>query len=117
VREGELELAVRLIQELSSAEFRPEKYQDEYRLKVLDMVNLKVEGKEISPAAPEVQRGQVSDLMEALKQSLQKRLAGGRAAARRWASSRRPDNQAATVSEPALVPEFQSAFGKRFGSR
>ena len=115
VREGELELAVRLIQELSSAEFKPEKYQDEYRLKVLDMVNLKVEGKEISPAAPEVQRGQVIDLMEALKQSLQKRLAGGARAAVKEVGEQPPvrTTEPGTVSgDPLSFPEFQSAFAQ-----
>jgi DNA end-binding protein Ku len=118
VREGELELAVRLIQELSSAEFKPEKYQDEYRLKVLDMVNLKVEGKEISPAAPEAQRGQVIDLMEALKQSLQRRLAGGTEAAVKTAGERvhgrtsepAPATASGGGGDPLSLPEFQSAF-------
>ncbi len=74
IKEGELELARRLIEELSSEEFKPEKYQDEYRLRVLELVNLKVEGKEITAAGPQVQRAQVIDLMEALKESLAKRV-------------------------------------------
>ncbi len=73
IKEGELELALRLIDELSNAEFTPEQYQDEYRLRVLDLVNLKVEGKEVTAAGPQVQRAQVIDLMEALKESLAKR--------------------------------------------
>jgi len=47
---------------------------------VLDLVNSKVEGKEITAATPEVHRAQVIDLMDALKQSLAKR-GGGRAEA------------------------------------
>ena len=74
IKEGELELALRLINELSNGEFRPEQYQDEYRLRVLDMVNLKVEGKEVTAVGPQVQRAQVIDLMEALKESLAKRV-------------------------------------------
>lgn len=73
IKEGELELALRLIDELSNAEFKPEQYQDEYRLRVLDLVNLKVEGKEVTAVGPQVQRAQVIDLMEALKESLAKR--------------------------------------------
>jgi len=75
LKEGELELALRLIDELSNEEFKPEQYQDEYRLRVLDLVNLKVEGREITALGPQVQRAQVIDLMEALKQSLAKRIA------------------------------------------
>jgi DNA end-binding protein Ku len=73
IKEGELELAMRLVEELSNGDFKPEQYQDEYRLRVLDLVNLKVEGKEVTAAGPEVQRAQVIDLMEALKESLAKR--------------------------------------------
>jgi len=74
IKEGELELALRLIDELSNGEFKPEQYQDDYRLRVLDMVNLKVEGKEVTAVGPQVQRAQVIDLMEALKESLAKRV-------------------------------------------
>lgn len=72
VKEGELELALKLVDELSSEEFKPEQYQDDYRLRVLDLVNLKVEGKEVTAVGREVQRAQVIDLMDALKQSLAK---------------------------------------------
>ena len=75
IREGELELAQRLIDELSHEEFKPDQFQDDYRLRVLDLVNSKVEGKEVTAVGPEVQRAQVIDLMDALKQSLAKRAA------------------------------------------
>jgi DNA end-binding protein Ku len=73
LREGELDLALRLVEELSHDEFKPEQYADDYRLRVLDMVNSKVEGKEVTAVGPQVQRAQVIDLMDALKQSLAKR--------------------------------------------
>ena len=73
IKEGELELARRLIDELSHDEFKPDQYQDEYRVRVLELVNAKVEGKEVTAVGPEVQRAQVIDLMDALKQSLAKR--------------------------------------------
>jgi DNA end-binding protein Ku len=73
LREGELGLAERLIGELSHDEFKPEQYRDQYRDRVLDLANSKVEGKEITAAEPEAQRAQVIDLMDALKQSLAKR--------------------------------------------
>ncbi|MGH7845994.1 MAG: Ku protein [Candidatus Binatia bacterium] len=123
VREGELDLAVRLIQELSSAGFKPEKYQDEYRAKVLGAVNLKVEGKEVTLAAPQVQRGQVIDLMEALKQSLERRVAAGGAKATvtaqrgRAIATDRPvvAKQAAAapaVESPLSFAEFKSVFAE-----
>src|SRR5215475_5780940 len=78
VKENELGLAERLIDDLSHKEFKPEQYQDEHRQRVLDLVNSKVEGKEVTTVTPEVHRAQVIDLMDALKQSLAKR-AGSRA--------------------------------------
>ena len=69
---AETSLAVRLIDELSNDEFQPEKYEDEYAQRVLNLVSKKAEGKEITLAQPQPQRGQVIDLMAALKGSLGK---------------------------------------------
>ncbi len=80
IKEGELALALQLIDGLSTDAFRPERYQDEYRQRVLDLVNQKVEGREVTAAGPQAQRAQVIDLMEALKQSLAKKVAAAPAA-------------------------------------
>ena len=77
IKPGELDLALQLIDGLASDEFEPERFQDEYRHRVLDLVNQKVEGKEVTAVGPQVQRAQVIDLMEALKESLAKRVASG----------------------------------------
>jgi len=69
---AETSLAIRLIEELSNDEFEPEKYHDEYSERVMSLVNSKAEGKEITLAQPVAQRGQVIDLMAALKESLEK---------------------------------------------
>ena len=42
IRAGELELAVRLIDELSHEEFKAEPYQDDYRLRILDHLSERV---------------------------------------------------------------------------
>jgi len=75
IKEGELELAVRLIDELSHTEFTPEQYRDDYRRRVLDLVTLKGEGKAVPVGGPEVPRIRVIDLMDALRQSLAQRTA------------------------------------------
>ena len=72
VTDAEIDLAIRLIGELSNDEFRPEQYEDEYRQRVLNLVNAKVEGKEVTVAEPQAHRAQVIDLMAALKESLEK---------------------------------------------
>ena len=76
LKSGEMELAQRLVDELSSPAFAPEKYSDEYRARVLAVVEAKVEGKEVTSLAPQAQRAQVIDLMDALKQSLGQRGTG-----------------------------------------
>jgi DNA end-binding protein Ku len=68
----ELTLGVCLIEQMSEEEFQPENYEDEYRIRVLAMLEEKSKGQEITPAPPQEGRGQVIDLMEALKQSLEK---------------------------------------------
>jgi len=77
IKPGELDLALQLIDGLAGDEFQPERFQDEYRHRVLDLINQKVEGKEVTAVGPQVQRAQVIDLMEALKESLAKRVASG----------------------------------------
>jgi DNA end-binding protein Ku len=65
----ELKMAQQLIDSLSSA-FEPERYHDEYREKVLEMIERKAAGEEIAvqPEAPQPAR--VPDLMAALEASL-----------------------------------------------
>jgi DNA end-binding protein Ku len=73
IKDGVLELALQLINGLASEQFSPERYTDEYRHRVLGMINQKVEGQEITVSEPAAPRAQVIDLMEALKESLAKR--------------------------------------------
>jgi DNA end-binding protein Ku len=65
----ELQMAQQLIDSLSS-DFEPEKYHDEYREKVLELIERKAAGEEIAvqPEAPAPKK--VPDLMAALEASL-----------------------------------------------
>ena len=68
ISETELELGVGLIERLTSEEFHPENYKDEYRIRVLGMLGEKSKGKEIViDKAPAPKHGQVIDIMEALR--------------------------------------------------
>ena len=69
VSDREVKMAQQLIDSLSS-DFEPEKYRDEYREKVLELVERKAAGEEIAvqPEAPEPKK--VPDLMAALEASL-----------------------------------------------
>jgi DNA end-binding protein Ku len=65
----EHDLAEKLIEQLSTDSFEPEKYSDSYSQRVDQAVQQKVEGKEIT-IAPEAPKAQIIDLFEALKKSL-----------------------------------------------
>ena len=74
IRDGEMDLALKLIDGLSTEAFDPTEFTDEYRQRVLDMIQAKVEGKEIITLSPEAPKAQVIDLMEALKESLTRKI-------------------------------------------
>ena len=65
----ELQMAQQLIDSLSS-DFEPEKYRDEYRDRVLDLIERKAQGEEIVVEAPQEEPKQVPDLMAALEASI-----------------------------------------------
>jgi DNA end-binding protein Ku len=70
IRDNEIALALQLINGLASEEFRPEQYRDEYRERVTEMIQRKVEGQEVTTPPPAEPRAQVIDLMDALQKSL-----------------------------------------------
>ncbi|MCC6994490.1 MAG: Ku protein [Deltaproteobacteria bacterium] len=81
VKEAELKLAAQLVEATSNPAFEPEKYQDDVRTRVKELIEKKVAGQEITSAPAEQGKAQIIDIMEALKASLAKRAGGGEAAA------------------------------------
>lgn len=67
VNDAELQMAKTLIGAMVK-NFEPEQYKDEYREKLWEIINGKIQGKEV--VAPQETVVSVIDLMEALKQSL-----------------------------------------------
>jgi DNA end-binding protein Ku len=65
----ELTMARQLIDSLSS-DFEPEKYHDEYRERVLDLIERKAQGETIVIEEPSQEPEQVPDLMAALEASI-----------------------------------------------
>jgi DNA end-binding protein Ku len=65
----EVSLAKQIIQQIAAETFSPDKYRDEVQERMMELINKKVEGQEIT-VAPEAPAGKVIDLMEALKASL-----------------------------------------------
>jgi DNA end-binding protein Ku len=65
----ELAMANQLIESLAS-DFEPEKYRDEYRERVLDLIERKAQGETIVIEEPEAAPEKVPDLMAALEASI-----------------------------------------------
>src|SRR5688500_6736653 len=96
VKEAELKLAQQLIEQQASDRFDPGAYSDEVRARIEAAVQKKVEGQEITLAAAPEAGGQVIDLMEALRASLEKK----------------PAKRAQPASQPAAKPAARKAARK-----
>lgn len=70
VKPGELALAKQLIEQTANENFEPTKYKDTVRERVLETIQRKVEGQDITAEAAPEAGGKIIDLMEALKASL-----------------------------------------------
>jgi DNA end-binding protein Ku len=104
VKEAELALARQLIEQSATDEFRPENYHDTVRERVLEAIQGKVEGQEITEEAapPETK---IIDLMDALKASLAKR--GGNTTDKKPAKS-----AAQSDDEEEVAPRKRKASGR-----
>ncbi|MCU1459363.1 MAG: Ku protein [Actinomycetia bacterium] len=123
VSERELKMAEQLIQSLAS-DFEPEKYHDEYREQLLDLIDRKAAGEEIV-AQPQAQEpAKVLDLMAALEASLARAsgtateddTSDGSAEAEESAKPKRASSakksaakKSTAAAEIAAVPKSQSA--------
>ncbi|WP_232696980.1 non-homologous end joining protein Ku [Brevibacillus daliensis] len=99
--ETELDMAVQLITNMSQP-FDPTKYKDEYREDLQQLIQKKLEGKEIA-TAPSAPRTNVLDLMQALKESL----------AQAGAPTAPPDSQVPTPTSAALTPVSSETPGTK----
>jgi DNA end-binding protein Ku len=81
LRDKEIKLAEMLIDELTEKKFNPLQYKDDYRERLMDRIKAKSEGETIiHEERDEDKSGEVIDIMEALRRSLE---GAGRAPARR----------------------------------
>ena len=72
VKDAELKLAMQLIDQTSNEEFEPTKYKDTVRERVLDTIQRKIDGQDITADITPGGDTKMLDLMEALKASLSK---------------------------------------------
>jgi DNA end-binding protein Ku len=105
LRAQEIEMATNLIASLSG-EFRPEKFQNEYREALLELIEAKVTGEEVVQVEAAPERGRVVDLMEALRASIRaaEQTRGEAAPAPVAAGPAVPQPAAAAAALPAAPP-------------
>lgn len=99
-KKEELELARRLVEQYASDEFHPEHYDDAVRRRLAEIIEAKVEGRQVTAAPAEAPRAEVIDIMEALKASLAEQ-GGERGARGRDRGERKPARRASRRSAPA----------------
>ncbi len=107
VTQGELQLALQLIEQISADAYDPAQYVDEEKLRILAAIDAKIAGKQVVASAHDEapSSAQVIDLMDALRASLGKKAAAAQpvvvapaAAAKERKGARRA---AAPKAEPA----------------
>jgi DNA end-binding protein Ku len=97
VREKEVALAEMLVDELTEEKFDPMQFKDEYRQRILAKIRAKAQGKTIlREEKKEEEGGEVIDIMDALRRSLE----GGRATATPRGQSRKAPRAAAKSRKP-----------------
>lgn len=98
---AEVDLAVKLIDQLATDRFDATLYEDEYRKAALAMIERKIEGKDVVSLPARAPRAQVIDLMDALKQSLATQRPKRASAARANGDAAEPAANAAAPAAPA----------------
>jgi DNA end-binding protein Ku len=103
VKDAELALARQLIEQSATDEFRPENYHDTVRERVLEAIQSKVEGQEITAEEAPAET-KIIDLMDALKASLAKRGAS--------TSEKKPGKRGDGDDEEEAAPRKRKAGGR-----
>ncbi len=98
VKKDELTLAVQLIEQAAVEEFHPENYRDEVRERMLELIQRKVDGEDITVTPAAEPEHKIIDLMEALKASIS---AAGRGQAAERKPARRAGKKVAGKKESA----------------
>ncbi len=105
VKEPELKLAIQLIEQIATDQFKPEEYEDKQRQQVRSLIERKVQGEEITAAPVEAPKAQVIDLMAALKASLAAAGSASAAAPPVSLADRKPARRSPREAEPAPAVE------------
>ena len=112
----ELDMARRLIDSLAS-DFHPERYQDEYRIRLLELIDQKAKGQEVvvQPVMPE--RPRVINLLDALEASLAQTSGGASTAPAPAAGAPIPEPRRATAKGKRKPAARQPAAPRKSEAR
>ncbi|WP_407269204.1 Ku protein [Radiobacillus sp. PE A8.2] len=104
--EKELETAKMLIEQLT-AEFNPEKYQDEYRTALLELIEEKKNNDETATASEKPRPNNVTNLMEALEASLKRAETAkpAKPAAKKKTTAPAPAKKTTTTNKKTTAPK------------
>ena len=87
--------------ETLKSSFEPEKYKDEVRERVLELIDRKIAGEDITAIPAEAPQTQIIDLMAALRASIAKAEGEQKPAARKPAKRAEKPKEAPSVEKPS----------------
>jgi DNA end-binding protein Ku len=70
VKDAEVDLAIQIIDQVSVDEYEPKKYSDEVKARILELIDQKIAGNDITEAPVAEPEEKIVDLMDALKATL-----------------------------------------------
>jgi len=117
LKPGELDLAVQLIEQLASSAFEPQKYEDEYRKKVLGVIEQKIAGQDVVVGPAQPPRAQIIDLMEALKASIAAKRVHQPAAQLPGSAAQAPPPPAEVARRPARSKQAAASSNRKTGTK
>jgi DNA end-binding protein Ku len=93
VKQEELKLAIQLVEQAATEVFNPKNYKDEVRERILELIQRKIDGEDITVTPAEEPEHKIIDIMEALKASI---AAGAKGQAAERKPARRATKKAAS---------------------
>ncbi len=98
INDDELDLALTIIDQRVNEKFEPERYQDQVRSRMMERIQQKIDGQEITLPPEEAPESRIVDLMAALKASV---AGGGSAAAKKPATAKKVAGKKPAAKKPA----------------
>jgi DNA end-binding protein Ku len=111
INEDELDLALTIIEQRVNEKFEPQRYEDQVRSRMMEQIQQKIDGQEITLPPEEAPESRIVDLMEALKASVAGTSGAKRAQAGKAGNDRKTPAKGAAKS-PATAKKTQAKNGR-----